>query len=53
MDEHEEGQERTEGVFVENQMDIKEGEKRNGNDSGKGNTRDPGYHRTSERDTSP
>ena len=37
MDEDEEGQGRIEEMFVENQLDIKEGEKQSGDDSGKEN----------------
>ena len=37
MDEDEGGQERIKGMLGENQIDIKEGEKQNGDDSGKGN----------------
>ena len=37
MDEDEGGQERREGMFGENQIDIKEEEEQNGDDSGKGN----------------
>ena len=36
-DENEEGQDRIKGMFVDNQIDIKEGEKQNGDDSGKDN----------------
>ena len=37
MDEDEEGQRRIKEMFVENQLDIKEGEKQSGDDSGKEN----------------
>ena len=37
-DEDEEGQERIKGMFADNQIDIKEGGKQNGDDSGKDNT---------------
>ena len=36
-DENEEGQDRIKGMLVDNQIDIKEGEKQNGDDSGKDN----------------
>ena len=36
-DENEEGQGRIKGMFADNQIDIKEGGKQNGDDSGKGN----------------
>ena len=37
MDEDEEGQRRIKEMFVENQIDIKEGERQSGDDSGKEN----------------